>query len=179
MKKLNLLSALLLTLSGGLIPLFTQAIAAEVGSGAEIINNNCARCHNSRPIQEFSIQEWSVIMPHMREKAHLTGQETETVMEFFKTISSVPVKKVADVATLPVLDGGALMAKFGCQGCHSFNGQGGALGPALDNVVAQKGGEFVTKKLTDPQFNNPSSAMPKMPLTAAQINVLVGFLGQK
>ena len=179
MKKLHLLSVLLLTLGGGLITLFTQAIAAEVGSGAEIINNNCARCHNSRPAQEFSTQEWSVILPHMREKAHLTGQETETVMDFFKTLSGGPVKNVADVATMPVMDGGALMKKFGCQGCHSFNGKGGALGPALDNVVAQRGGEFVMKKLTDPQFNNPSSAMPKMPLTSAQINVLVGFLGKK
>ena len=37
-------------------------------SGAELINNNCARCHNSRPVREFSISEWRVIMPHMREK---------------------------------------------------------------------------------------------------------------
>ena len=44
-------------------------------SGAELINNNCARCHNSRPVREFSIGEWRVIMPHMREKAHLTGSE--------------------------------------------------------------------------------------------------------
>ena len=179
MKILYFLIALFLTLSGGLLPLFTQAIAAEVGSGAEIINNNCARCHNSRPIQEFSIQEWSVIMPHMREKAHLTGKETEAVMDFLKTISSVPYKDAADVVAIPVMDGGALMTKYGCQGCHSFNGQGGALGPALDNTVEQKGAEFVRKKLTNPQFNNPASAMPKLPLSTAQIDALVDFLEQK
>jgi hypothetical protein len=26
-------------------------------------------------VREFSISEWRVIMPHMREKAHLTGSE--------------------------------------------------------------------------------------------------------
>jgi hypothetical protein len=128
MKILYFLIALFLTLSGGLLPLFTQAIAAEVGSGAEIINNNCVRCHNSRPIQEFSIQEWSVTMPHMREKAHHTGKETEAVMKFLKTISRGPDKNTADVVEISILDGGALMTKYGCQGCHSFNGQGGHWG---------------------------------------------------
>tara|TARA_R110000765_G_scaffold95325_1_gene179428 strand:+ start:990 stop:1529 length:540 start_codon:yes stop_codon:yes gene_type:complete len=173
------LKALPITLCGGWLFLLPQTLATEVASGAEIINNNCARCHNSRPIQEFSIHEWSVIMPHMREKAHLTGKETEAVMDFLKTISSVPDKDAADVVAIPVMDGGALMTKYGCQGCHSYNGQGGALGPALDNTVEQKGAEFVRKKLKNPQFNNTASAMPKMPLSTAQIDALVDFLEQK
>jgi mono/diheme cytochrome c family protein len=179
MKYSQFLRTLYLTLCSGILFLAPQTFAAEVASGAEIINNNCARCHNSRPIQEFSIQEWSVIMPHMREKAHLTGKETEAVMEFLKTISSVPDKNTADDVAILVMNGGELMAKYGCQGCHSFNGQGGALGPPLDNTVELKGADFVIKKLTDPQFNNPTSAMPKMPLTVAEIDALVDFLKRK
>lgn len=170
------LKALPITLCGGWLFFLPQTLATEVASGAEIINNNCARCHNSRPIQEFSIQEWSVIMPHMREKAHLTGKETEAVMDFLRTLSSPPAESTASTVAMPAIDGSELMTRFGCQGCHSFNGQGGALGPALDNVVEQKGAAFVQKKLKDPQFNNPASSMPKMPLSDAQIGALVDYL---
>ncbi|MEQ9362631.1 MAG: hypothetical protein RIF32_00225, partial [Leptospirales bacterium] len=53
-------------------------------SGAMIYNLNCARCHNPRPPQEFSDREWDVIMPHMRERAHLTGVETDKVLQFIQ-----------------------------------------------------------------------------------------------
>tara|TARA_R110001606_G_scaffold288212_1_gene436350 strand:+ start:6363 stop:6911 length:549 start_codon:yes stop_codon:yes gene_type:complete len=177
-----IIRALRITFCTTLLALSGQTVAAEVAEvagGAEIINNNCARCHNSRPIQEFSIQEWSVIMPHMREKAHLTGLETEAVMDFLRTISGVPEENTASTVATTAVDGSELMTRFGCQGCHAFKGQGGALGPALDSVVEQKGTAFVQNKLKDPQFNNPASAMPKMPLSDVQINALIDFLTHK
>ena len=71
------------------ISLFTSlhVNSSEPLSGAELINNNCARCHNSRPVQEFSISEWKVIMPHMREKAHLTGAEVQAILKFMEIAS--------------------------------------------------------------------------------------------
>ena len=77
---------ILLVVSLSLLSAFSS-YAEEKISGAEVINNNCARCHNARAVHEFSIPEWKVIMPHMREKAHLTGKETQAVLEFWNLLA--------------------------------------------------------------------------------------------
>lgn len=160
-----------------LIALLSVSIVnAEKSSinGAEVFNNNCARCHNARALDEFSLSEWSVIMPHMRERAHLTGKETEAVMDFIRLVKNGDSK--ADKKTQSSLDGQALYQKYSCQGCHSVNGNGGTVGPALDSVIADKGESFFLKKLKDPQFNNPSSPMPRMPLSDDEVKALAEFL---
>lgn len=152
---------------------------AEVTSinGAAVFNNNCARCHNARSLDEFSLNEWAVIMPHMREKAHLTGQETEAVMQFIRLVKNGD--EAPRETKSSAMNGEALFKKYSCQGCHSLNGKGGTVGPALDSIIENKGRSFFVKKLQDPQFNNPSSPMPKMPLTNSEIDALVKFLFQK
>ncbi len=145
-------------------------------NGAEVFNNNCARCHNARPLEEFSLEEWAVIMPHMREKAHLTGKETDAVMQFIALIKNDSVTTDVTKKIQPAMSGEDLFTKYSCQGCHSVNGIGGSVGPALDSIVSDKGKAFFLKKLKNPQFNNPSSPMPKMPLSDDQINALADYL---
>lgn len=147
-------------------------------SGAEVINNNCARCHNARPVQEFSLEDWSVIMPHMRHQAHLTGEETRAVMDYFQTLSRPPpVESISEPAR--ATSGKELMARYGCLGCHSLGGQGGNVGLALDGVVQRRGADFVRRKLENPQFDNPQSAMPRAPLSPAEIQAIVDYLARK
>jgi len=145
-------------------------------NGAEVINNNCTRCHNARPSHEFSLAEWSVILPHMRVKANLTGEETQAVLLFYKMLNQKAPAVENSLGDRPVQSGRELMAQYGCQGCHQLGGQGGNLGPPLDNVFAGKGADFIKRKLLNPQFNNPQSAMPKMPLTKKQIQALTTYL---
>ena len=57
-----------------------------------------------------------------------------------------------------------------------IKGKGGSVGPALDSIVGSKGEEFFIQKLKNPQFNNPSSPMPKMPLNGAEIDALLDYL---
>lgn len=162
--------------------LFTSLFASlhvhssEPLSGAELINNNCARCHNSRPIQEFSMSEWKVIMPHMREKAHLTGTEVQAILKFME-IASTPVQapKVLESVNNTV-EPREVLTRYGCQGCHQVQGAGGTLGPSLDNIISEKGIAFFERKVKEPQFNNSASAMPKMPITDEEIAALVVFL---
>ncbi|WP_019603389.1 c-type cytochrome [Teredinibacter turnerae] len=155
---------------------FTVSVIAEKPAlnGAEVFNNNCVRCHNARSTDEFTLAEWAVIMPHMREKAHLTGAETNAVMDFFRIVKNGEEQLQPKSNTL--LDGEQLFQKYSCQGCHSFKGSGGTVGPALDSVIAEKGKSFFARKMADPQFNNPSSPMPKMPLTGDEIEALAEFL---
>lgn len=150
--------------------------AEEAINGAEVINNNCARCHNARPVQEFSLEEWSVIIPHMREKAHLSKQEADAVLAFYQLLLTGASR--SNIDNTKAVSGNELMTRFGCRGCHVFQGSGGTIGPELDGIVSSRGRDFVSKKLTNPQFNNPASPMPKMPLSASEVNSLVEYLGQ-
>lgn len=167
---------ILLVVSLSLLSAFSSH-AEEKISGAEVINNNCARCHNARAVHEFSIPEWKVIMPHMREKAHLTGKETQAVLEFLElTSQSVPLAQKIAPEKIIAPDGKQLFTQFGCQGCHSLKGDGGTVGPALDETIKNKGIGFFIKKLQNPQFNNSSSPMPKMPLNEQQIEAIAEYI---
>ncbi|MBI1878756.1 MAG: c-type cytochrome [Chloroflexi bacterium] len=43
-----------------------------------------------------------------------------------------------------------LFTGLGCIGCHTFNGQGGAVGPNLTEVYAQKGEDYVRQSILQP-----------------------------
>ncbi len=53
-------------------------------SGVQLWSDNCARCHNGRPPEEFSGAQWDVIVHHMRLRANLTGEEAREIVEFLK-----------------------------------------------------------------------------------------------
>jgi mono/diheme cytochrome c family protein len=149
-----------------------------VGQGAKVYSENCGRCHNARPAEEYTKREWSVVIPHMRAKAHMTGKEALAVEAFLDSTLTSDVRNTVSNSDAPVeqRSGADLVAAFGCQGCHKINGEGGALGPVLDTVVANKGAEFVIKKLSNPKFNNSASAMPKYPMSAGDKQAIVDFL---
>ena len=53
-------------------------------SGVQLWSENCARCHNMRPPEEFSDAQWAAIVHHMRLRANLTGQEQRKITEFLQ-----------------------------------------------------------------------------------------------
>ncbi len=65
-----------------------------------------------------------------------------------------------------------------CIACHSLGGQGGVVGPALDDVGSRLGYDDIVPWLTDPQKIKPGTAMPKLPLSGADIVELASFLSQ-
>lgn len=66
-----------------------------------------------------------------------------------------------------------------CVACHALDGQGGAVGPALDDVGSRLSREDLRRWLVDPQAFKPGSLMPKLPLTPEQTDELAAFLSQK
>lgn len=152
-----------------------------VAKGAKVYSQNCARCHNARPAEEYSKKEWSVVIPHMRAKAHMTGKEALAVEAFLASTLTADVRNTASHAKsdVPQRTGVELVAQLGCQGCHQIRGEGGKLGPTLDNVVSIKGEAFVLKKLADPKFNNAASAMPKYPMTQDDMKAIIGYLSNR
>ena len=53
-------------------------------SGVQLWSENCTRCHNGRPPEEFSGAQWDVIVHHMRLRANLTGEEAREIVAFLK-----------------------------------------------------------------------------------------------
>lgn len=151
-----------------------------IAQGAKAYNENCGRCHNARPAEEYTKKEWSVVVPHMRAKAHMTGKETLAVEAFLASTLTADVRNEAKkVSNAPIRSGEELIAQFGCQGCHQMNASGGDLGPTLDGVVESKGKEFVLKKLRSPKFNNPTSAMPQYPMNEEEMKAIIDYLSKK
>jgi hypothetical protein len=53
-------------------------------SPVQLWSDNCARCHNSRPSNEFSSAQWEIIVHHMRLRANLTGGEAREIVAFLQ-----------------------------------------------------------------------------------------------
>ncbi len=161
--------------------LFGSAVVSaqdySVADGAKLYNDNCARCHNPRPAEQFTAREWSVIMPHMRNKAHLTRQESEAVERFIASTLTADVQRTLrsheyNVSAEPV-DGEQLFNQFGCQGCHQINGSGGSMGPNLSVTLREKGEDFMIQKVLDPAAGTPASTMPKFPVSEAGATAII------
>lgn len=65
-----------------------------------------------------------------------------------------------------------------CVACHSLQGQGGKVGPALDDVGSRRDNAFITSWLHDPLKMKADSKMPKLPLSEQDISELAAFLSQ-
>ena len=65
-----------------------------------------------------------------------------------------------------------------CIACHSLGGQGGSVGPPLDDVGRRLSYDELVPWLTDPHQVKPGTAMPKLPLSSADIAELASFLSQ-
>lgn len=63
-----------------------------------------------------------------------------------------------------------------CVSCHSLQGSGGNVGPALDGVGNRFDEEYFSKWLKDPQSVVSGTAMPKLPLSDNNIAELTAFL---
>lgn len=62
-------------------------VASDAEQGAEIWRTTCYRCHNRRPATEFSVEEWPVLVDHMRTRAHLTRAEADAVTAFLQELA--------------------------------------------------------------------------------------------
>lgn len=63
-----------------------------------------------------------------------------------------------------------------CIACHSLDGQGGVVGPALDGVGSRMTRAELEVWLKDPNAVRPGTAMPQLPLSEEDIRELAAFL---
>jgi len=121
-------------------------------------------------------------------KYDFTDAELEAMVAFLKWIGEMDLNGFPPEPTLlPVAVPGADVVAaverpkvFNqlCIACHSLGGQGGIVGPALDDVGNRLTYDNLIPWLTDPQKIKPGTAMPKLPLSSADIVELASFLSQ-
>ncbi|MGH7146298.1 MAG: cytochrome b N-terminal domain-containing protein [Nitrospiraceae bacterium] len=95
------------------------------------------------------------------------------------TLLGISVKNLYAVKrTDPAIaHGKAIVARFGCTGCHRIHGEGGAVGPDLSFVGdARPQREWHLKHFRNPQSVSPGSIMPKFPLTEPELNDLTSYM---
>ncbi len=52
--------------------------------GARLWSDNCTRCHNMRPPEQFGAMQWDVIVHHMRVRGNITGGDARAIVAFLK-----------------------------------------------------------------------------------------------
>ena len=63
-----------------------------------------------------------------------------------------------------------------CIACHTLGGQGGDVGPVLDNIGNVRDLDYFKKWLKDPVSVKPDAKMPTLPLSDEEISELAAFL---
>lgn len=60
--------------------------AAMQDDAAELWTRTCSHCHNLRSAPEFTADQWSVIVTHMRTMGDLTRSEAEAVTAYLRSM---------------------------------------------------------------------------------------------
>lgn len=116
---------------------------------------------------------------------HFKDEQIDDLIAFLKWVGEMdlngfPAKPDLKPAAAPVkaASGPAapLMYTQICASCHSLGGQGGTVGPALDEVGSRRDAAWLSKWLSDPAAVKPGTAMPKLPMSDAERAALVEFL---
>jgi mono/diheme cytochrome c family protein len=112
------------------------------------------------PPQKFSEPDIEAIVLFM------LSQTGERLPGFYGSMKVIP----------SVDEGRRLFQTKGCFGCHSIGGQGGKVGPALDDVAMRRTPEWMMQHFRDPQSVSPGSVMPRFGFTESEERALTEFL---
>ena len=125
---------------------------------------------------------------------NFSDEEIDDVIAFLDWIGNVdtnnwppepPLKPQAVVVSSgggagPALADAPEIFKNTCSACHSVEGQGGNVGPALDTVRDRFDADSLDAWLKDPQAIKPGTAMPNLKLDdATRAAVIQWLLGQE
>ncbi|MDH5700130.1 MAG: cytochrome c, partial [Nitrospirota bacterium] len=67
--------------------------------------------------------------------------------------------------------------KYGCQGCHSLNDEGGIVGPALDRAGFRLNPTWIYRWILYPQAMKKHTRMPNLGISEPDARALTYYLG--
>lgn len=120
---------------------------------------------------------------------HLSDQEISDLTAFLKWIGKIDLNGFPpqpDLVKSPAYSPAGIVSVSNrpqifnqmCMACHSLQGVGGQVGPALDGVGSRVDADTLKKRLEDPLSVKSDSKMPQLPLSTKEITELVAFLSQ-
>jgi cbb3-type cytochrome oxidase cytochrome c subunit len=115
---------------------------------------------SAMPPQKFSEPDLEAIVLFM------LSQTGEAAPGYYASMKVIP----------SAAQGQHLFQQKGCLGCHTLAGQGGKVGPVLDDVGLRRAPEWMMQHFRDPQSVTPASVMPKFGFTEAEARALTEFL---
>lgn len=122
---------------------------------------------------------------------NLTDDEIEKLIAFFTWVGEIdnndwPPQDSAKrltrseevmVASAGLSPGAAVYQRRGCMNCHSLEGKGGSVGPALDKVGARMKQEEIKRYIRDPKAVNAKAIMPaQKDLSNKELDEVARFL---
>lgn len=166
------------------IPVDTSTYPSAMKNAYQLFRKRCGECHsvNVSLTVSFAPAQWASVIKQMqaRPSSHITDSEAETILSFLTyygahQVSPAKAAGSSGATSESVTTGRYLYSTLGCSGCHSIAGQGGAVGPALDDVGATLSRSQLLDRL---EGKPPSQIMPALPssVTNEQLNSLVDYL---
>lgn len=85
MKKSKIIAAITALAFAAVI--WDSCISAKIAdkSGSQLWSENCLRCHNTPPSSAFADVQWDVVNTHMRQRAMMTQEEADKILEFLQS----------------------------------------------------------------------------------------------
>lgn len=118
-----------------------------------------------------------------------TDHEIDSLIAFFEWIGGMdlngfPPEPVLFAVATPSNDGNDVATRTNrpqvynqmCVACHSLGGQGGSVGPALDDIGDRMTKDELVVWLENPNAVRPGTTMPKLPLSDAARSELAAYL---
>ena len=69
-----------------------------------------------------------------------------------------------------------LKDRLACLGCHRLGSEGGAIGPALDQLADRSDLDYVVRMIQNPYGTVPGTLMPRQPMPALEARRLATYL---
>lgn len=92
-------------------------------------------------------------------------------------IAGVPLAGHNQPASHDIAAGHEVWRTYGCEGCHTLYGQGGAYAPDLTHIVNQRGPDYLREFMVNPNAFHPGQrAMPRFNITQDEVTHLLAFL---
>jgi nitric oxide reductase subunit C len=121
---------------------------------------------------------------------NFTGEEIEEVIAFLEWAGEVDLNGFPADPPLREKMGPAVVAASAvatanpapelyatiCAACHTVGGQGGTVGPALDDISQRKSPAELREWIAEPQKVKPGTTMPQIPMTEEQLDEIVVYL---
>ncbi|MBL7976027.1 MAG: cytochrome c [Candidatus Kapabacteria bacterium] len=169
-------------------------------------DNNCMGCHTVlgegayyapelTKVYERRGEKWmkmflkdpEAMYPGQRKMVqyNFTDAQIDDLISFFKWIGEMdlngfPAKPTIKMSSAQnnsaVSANSPQVFKDVCVACHSVNGSGGNVGPALDHVGSKFDAAYLNKWISDPQAVKPGTTMPQLNVSDTDRALVVEFL---